>query len=592
MASSRRRHSAAKVRGNPGLRWRAALIIAAIAIVYANSLAGPFLLDDDPSILNNTQIRQMATALSPPRDSPVAGQPLVNLSYAVNFAVGEFETTGYHLVNIGIHMAAALVLFGLVRRTLLLPSLAGRFGQASADIALACALIWGLHPLNSEAVSYLSARSDALMGLCYLLTLYGTVRGWQVMPIAACAAGMLCNPSMVTAPLLVALYERIFVFDSVKEAFRQRRGYYGGLAATWVLPVVLAVAWPPVPVGAEPGVTPWLYLMNQTEIVSRYIALSFWPGALVLDYGAPRMLAFGDVVPLGLVIVALIALTVVALRYVPMAGFLGAAFFVMLAPTSSLIPMSGAVGAERRMYLPLAAVMVLVVMLTARELYAAPAAPETPRAKAAPDAGSSGVFVFRCALGVVCLLLATGTVLRNRDYSSRLTMAQTIVERRPHARGRFFLGMELIAAGRKADAVSQLQAAAPEYPRARFALATELLSEGLPEEALPELQAFLKAVPDHPNARYAHDMLGRVYLGQERYAEAVQELRLLESKFPDFRGMNNDIEINLGYALAASGRYAEALPVIERAIAANPENLKARDLLAQVRAAAASRPTQ
>ncbi|MSO45482.1 MAG: tetratricopeptide repeat protein [Acidobacteria bacterium] len=585
---SPRRNSAASARGNPGVRWRAVLVVAAIAMVYANSLAGPFLLDDDASILNNAQIRQVATALSPPRDAPVAGQPLVNLSFAVNLWAGGLETTGYHVVNIAIHVAAAIVLFGLVRRTLLLPSLTGRFGQASQDIALACALIWGLHPLNSEAVNYLSARSDSLMGLFYLLTLYGAVRGWRVTAIVTCAAGMLCNTSMVTAPLLVVLYERVFVFDSAKEAFRQRRGFYGGLAATWVLPAVLSVAWLPAPVAAEAGTTPWLYFLNQAEIVSRYIALSFWPCALVLDYGVPRALAIGDVALPALVIVALIALTITALRYVPMAGFLGAAFFVILAPPSSLIPIAGAVGAERRMYLPLAALMVLVVMVVARELMADSSVPDPPRVKAAPDTRNSGVFAFRCALGVVCLLLAAGTFLRNREYASRLTMAETIVERRPHARGRFFLGMELIAAGQQADAVAQLQAAAPEYPRAHFALATQLLSGGRPEDALPELQAFLKALPDHPSARYAHDMLGRVYIGEERYAEAVQELRLLAAKFPGFRGMNNDIELNLGYALAASGRLAEALPVIERAVTANPENAKARDLLVQVRAAAAS----
>jgi hypothetical protein len=92
-------------------------------------------------------------SLSPPRDTPVAGRPLVNLSFALNYRAGGLEVHGYDFANIAIHVAAALVLFGIVRRMLLRPLLADRFGPASSNLGLACAMVWALHPLQTEAVA-------------------------------------------------------------------------------------------------------------------------------------------------------------------------------------------------------------------------------------------------------------------------------------------------------------------------------------------------------------------------------------------------------------------------------------------------------
>ena len=90
--------------------------------------------------------------------------------------------------------------------------------------------------------------------------------------------------------------------------------------------------------------------------------LSIWPGALVLDYGLPRQLSFGDVAPMALLLLALLAATLVALSRWPKVGFAAAAFFLTLGPTSSVVPIVSEVGAERRMYLPLAALATLVVV--------------------------------------------------------------------------------------------------------------------------------------------------------------------------------------------------------------------------------------
>ncbi|HEY6362897.1 MAG TPA: tetratricopeptide repeat protein [Vicinamibacterales bacterium] len=572
---------------------RAAVIVLAGLFAYANSLSGPFLFDDESSIVGNRSIRDVGSSLSPPRETPVAGRPLVNLTFALNYAFGGLDVRGYHLVNIAIHVAAALVLFGIVRRTLLLPQLARRFGTASADVALGCGLIWMLHPLQTEAVNYLSERTESLMGLFYLLTLYSSIRGsdadrrsnrgltprrWRGAAIAACAAGMACKESMVTAPVMVVMYDRVFLFDGFRAAFRARRGFYAGLFASWLVLAALMAATPRTSVGFGAGTSPWVYLLNQAELLARYLWLSAWPRELVLDYGLPRSLTLGDAIVPGALVVALIAATAVALRYAPTIGFLGAWFFLTLAPTSSIVPIATEVGAERRMYLPLAGIVALGVVGLWRVLSRGPQG-SAPRHRS-----------FVAVATAVCILLGAGTILRNQEYQSRLAIARTIVERRPHGRAHFLLANELIGAGQRDEAMAQLRLSARDYPGAHFALGTELLGEGRTDEAIAEIETFLRALPAHANAVPARDMLGRAYLAQGKFPQAAEQFRYLHEKAPSYRGAGNDILLNLGYALVGSGRLLEAVPVLERAAESSPNDAAVRDLLSRVRAASGVPP--
>jgi hypothetical protein len=150
---------------------------------------------------------------------------------------------------------------------------------------------------------------------------------------------------------------------------------YSALAGTWVILAVLLQAGARIhSAGFSAGVSPWTYLLNQTVMLVRYLRLAVWPNGLVVNYGWPRPLALVDVLPAALLIVALIALTGLALRRRPMLGFLGAWFFLTLAPTSSILPIATEVGAERRMYLPLIALVALALIGLARLATGSPAA--------------------------------------------------------------------------------------------------------------------------------------------------------------------------------------------------------------------------
>lgn len=352
------------------------LIVVAALAAYQNSFSGPFVYDDRPAILDNDSIRRLwpvGGALSPPEDTTASGRPLLNLSLALSHALSGREVWGYHALNLLIHVLAGLTLSGVVRRTLRQPVVRERWGAAALPVALAAATLWTVHPLQTESVTYIIQRAESLMGLFYLLTLYGVIRGadsrrpgaWYVLAVAACLAGMASKEVMVTAPAMVLWYDRTFVAGTFRAAWRQRRPLYLALAGTW-----LQLAWLMASTGGNRGGTigsgvgiPWLaYGLMQYQAFARCLQLSVWPHPLVFEYGTLWVNRATEIVPYAPVVVAGVAGTAVTLRRWPAVGFLGAWFLGILAPTS-LMPGTTQMIVEHRMYLSLAAVVVGVALV-------------------------------------------------------------------------------------------------------------------------------------------------------------------------------------------------------------------------------------
>ena len=228
----------------------------------------------------------------------MAGRPVVNLSFALNYAYGGSTETGYHAGNIAVHIAVRL---GVVRHratNLAGPKLAPRFGAMANVTALGASMLWMVHPLQSEAVDYVTQRSESMMALFFLLpvlrdpgsAVVGAAASWQVLAVVACALGMASKESMVTAPLIVALYDRTFEFNSWREALQTRKYFYSALAATWIELGAFLLQQPRTTAGFSVAISPWTYLLNQVEMIAHYLRLSLWPSPLVLDYGLPRPL--------------------------------------------------------------------------------------------------------------------------------------------------------------------------------------------------------------------------------------------------------------------------------------------------------------
>jgi tetratricopeptide (TPR) repeat protein len=436
------------------------IVLAALA-AYHNCFTVPFFFDDVNSVLENPTIRHLwpiTRVLSPPVDSFVGGRPMVNFSLALNYALGGTAVWGYHAFNLAIHVLAGLVLYGIVRRTLLSPVLRERFCAVAMWLAVAVVVLWMVHPLQTEAVTYISQRCELLMGLSYLLTLYCFIRGtesprsgcWFALSVLACLLGMASKEVMVTAPLMVLLYDRTFVSGSFGEAWRRHQRLYFGLASTWVLLGYLMVGLHYRGAGYGLGIPWWAYALIESRVVVQYLWLAFWPHPLVFDYGEFVAIRHIREVPPRVVIVAvLIASVSVALKRRPDIGLVGAWFFVILAPTSSVVPVVGQPMAEHRMYLPLAAVivaLVIAVFLLGQHWL-----------KAQPEVG--GALGWGLS-GIVACLLVNLTVQRNKDYRSEVAIWQDTVEKCPqNFRAHGNLGNALTRTGKMMEAIEQYEQA-------------------------------------------------------------------------------------------------------------------------------------
>lgn len=539
-------------------------VISAMTLVglvaYANALNGPFILDDEHAIVGNESIRQLqpiSRFIFAERESPVAGRPLVNLSFALNYAAHGLQVQGYHTTNLALHLLCGLALFGCIRRTLLAPEVPDRLVARSTDVAAAVTSIWLVHPLNSEIINYVTQRSELLMALCCLLTIYGIARShqspraraWQAMSVVCCAAGMASKESMVTVPFLAVVYDRTFWWPSWRAAIAKRWGHYLGLAATWSLLVALMWSGPRAhTVGFDVGVSPWTYLLNQVVLITRYLWLTIWPRDLVVHYGAPRALALSDVLAPGLFVVCLGVLALVCVAKRPRLGFLGVWFFVILAPTSSVVPIATEVGAERRMYLPLAALVTLAVVgavLLWRRVMREDAAGRPP-----------GAAIGRGAAIVLVMLLLVGTAARNREYASRLTLAETVLARWPAGASHHMVGSALLLENRRAEGLAHLRRAVEGDPRAHFTLGYELFRGGEYDEAIPQLEAFVRKQPLLLEVVSARLILGQMFSSRGQYDAAEREFTRVLEMVPG----HINAQVNLGDMLFAQARYREAIP--------------------------------
>lgn len=607
----------------------AAVLVALGAWAYATSFRGVFVWDDQATIVENPHIRSLwplDEAMTAQPDTTLSARPVASLTFALNYALTPADVRdamkprdaagspdaavrflrnvrSYHAFNLAIHLLAALALFGIVRRTLLTRALHEAAGRAAGPIAFAVAAIWIVHPLNTQAVTYLVQRVESLMSLFYLLTLYSAIRAggggpfrrwWTAAAVGACVLGMGTKESMVTAPLVVGLWDWIFTEPGAR---RHRRTLYAWLAATWLLLVYL------VSLDLRPaagfwldGWTPWSYLLTQAGVIVHYLRLAVAPYPLVFDYRWEAVPGVVSVAPqLAVLAAAVVGAGWLCARRHP-AGFVGAVFFLVLAPTSSILPIATEVAAEHRMYLPLAAVVALVVvggyLVITHGL-------RDPGRRRAVTAGAVAVALLVVAFALMTrdrntlywseeALMADTVARRPANVPARLALGsvlvteQRFVEAEPHLRAvlalpgttpmkahaHMFLGTALCASGRMADGIEQLRRALEldaGLTDARALLAESLLRAGDPAGAKREFETVLKATPDNPVLlRFVAWFLATSPRDDVRDGARAAALAGRARELTDGR---DPITLEaLGAAYAEMGRFGQAAAVLEQAL--------------------------
>ena len=572
--------------------WPASLVLLglAVAVTYLHTLDVPFYLDDYSSILENDLIYHWQ-GFGPLRQYAPLRQ-VCYASFALNHRLGAFEPSGYHLVNILIHFLAGVAVFGLVRGLLLAPRMAGVAARPLlAGLPLLAAALFVLHPLQTQAVTYIVQRLASLAAMlylsalaCYLQARLAPTRSrrllWGTASLSLALLALFTKESAATFPLAILLLELAFFRHDRRSASRKAISAIGGLALVWLVaalalkgnPLTLrfigAVASQPATISRES------YLATQLPILWTYIRLFVWPVGLHLDYASGPLRHFTEVAPWlalgGHMLV--IALGVAAWRTRPLITFGVLFYYLAHAVESSVIPIPDP-AFEHRTYLPNLGLCLLAGWVMLAEI------PRWIRGT------RPAVAVAMIVLGV----LGAATWQRNQRWRDPVSFWRDNTEREPtRARAWGNLGKHLVLSFRPAEGEQalresmRLQAAAGEEglePMDVVNLSMALQALGRGDEALGLVERQLER-PSPPASR-AMLLLNRGNLQFERgrlvEAEASyrEALRLRPRSLP--------VQANLASALAQSGRFGEAESLYLSVLGANPGDVEVRRNLLQAR---------
>ena len=449
---------AASPTGTPGKWgvWLAPAVLAAgVAAAYANALLGSFQFDDFNVIVLNPAVHSWAAWA---RDMPGL-RPLLKATYTLNWTLGP-GALGFHAGNLLVHAVNALLAYGVLaafsRRA------GGDSHRAGLSAAFFAALLFALHPVQTEAVTYVCGRSGSLMASFYLGSLLAYARGRETGSGLWChglsgglfVLALLVKETAVTLPLALALWE----------ASGPRARRWAWLRGPWLHWLLLLLGAPALLGALGHG---WLLryglevrslgdnLLSQVHGVSHLLAQWLWPGTLNLDPWLPALSHWTPVLAGQAVLLAgLLALGLWNLRRRPWLGFGVLWFFVHLIATNSLVPRLD-VANERQLYLP--SLGLCWVLATGFRLGVA-------RLGLNPRWGPAG-------LGVLAALLTLRTGVRNRDYRTEVTLWASSVQAEPrNPRAHNNLGYALELAGEPEPARRAYEAALaldPGYWRAR-----------------------------------------------------------------------------------------------------------------------------
>ena len=573
-------------------RWIVLALVVATTLAYVPALRAPFVVDDNWAI-------EPAGHWQAAEGMPTAGRPMALATLAANYAVnralgvdqrpdphGPNKGVSYRLFNLFVHLFAGALLFAVLRRGMREGAIPDEWRAIADPVAGIVTALWLLHPIQSEVINYIVQRTEAQASLCYLAVLYASQRAWPgalwsrvrwyAVAVIACVLGMLSKEIVISAPLAVMLYDRAFRLPSWRALLWPGNGRGFLYVALWISCLVPLALVARTGRGEPPDLhllVPWYaYLYTQCWAIAHYLRLVVWPNALSADYGF-RAIHGARGVPGLLLLSVLGAATLAAWARVQRWGwfaFLASMFFMLLAPSSSVVPVALEIAAERRIYLALAPVLVVAVVGV-----------EWIRRRVAPQV--SRRWLWGGGAGVAGAL-AVATAMRSRTYTSPEALWRSAAQAVPeNSRALGFLGVALfnsrppkVAAAESAFVMafahdSSCQGGCREY-------ATLLASEGKFSEAVPLLERQV--------VQYGSRAMNDVLLNQQLaldlmrlndYKDAVPDLERLVQLDPNVPHF-----VALGVACLSAGRREEAVATFRHIAALDSGNAHLQQLSARL----------
>lgn len=593
--------------------WLFLLLSAGVVIaIYSNTLRAPFVFDDIPNIRMNTHIQVTEFSADALWDaafkSICRNRPVANISFAMNYYFHGYDLSGYHLVNIMVHILTGILFFFLVRDTLGISRrqsssvLASGAGEP-AHIAFLASLLWMVHPINTQAVTYIVQRMDSMAAMFYMLSFVCYVQGrlrerpFKGMFLAGSAvSGILAfgtKEIAVTLPLFIFVYEWFFFQDLSMSWLKRRLPWLAGAAVIFFLLILVFTSGHPLAVISS-GYEVRDFTMGQRLLTELRVVL-YYLGQLVLPHPSRLSLEHQVVMSTSLfnppttllslcVIALLLAAAVAAAKKERLASFAILWYFGNLALESSFLPLE--IMFEHRAYLPSLFILALAVAAVLR--FAKPG------------------WVGPAAICLVAAVLSLWTYQRNYVWADEMRLLRDNVQKAPHwARTHTNLGLALLDRGKTDEAIGHLSTALRLSPD-RYALYRNLAIAHMRKRQYSEaigyyLQGFAlirdnrdkalfylgigdayekmgnnsealihyrRSLASDPMSAEAHSAIGQIYAKHGKAKEALDELSQAVRFNPGFSQAYN----NMGNVYAQQGNDEEAVRLYLKAIQVGPSN--------------------
>jgi tetratricopeptide (TPR) repeat protein len=550
-------------------------------ILYANTLNSPFVLDDYHNIIANKPIRitelSIATLTNTVKNSLIENRPVANLSLAINYYFHQYNVTGYHLFNIFIHILNGFLLFLFVQYTLQLAP-GSSFKEEINLLAFATALLWLVHPLQTQSVTYIIQRMNSLATMFYLLSFIFYIRARISTPktvrvaliFGSLAAGILAigsKENAVMLPVFIVLYERYF-FQDLRFNLKKYHYLIIALLILFLTGAVFFYLGPnPFKIVANYSGRDFTLqerLLTQLRVVVFYISLVFLPlpSRLTLEHDFALSHSFIDPVTtlfslltiIGIIIAAIFLAKRERILSFCLLWFLGNLFI-----ESSFIPLE--IIFEHRTYLP-SMMLILFIVIATQRLF-------------------TSNILKAALLTIVIIMLSIWTYDRNRVWENEITLWTDIAEKAPNkSRAQMNLGIILSKKGRMDEAIVYLNRAIqldPDYDLAHYSLGDALM---LQKKYILASESYARAVQIKPNSSLARFNLGKSLAASGKHKNAVFHYKKTAGKDPL---INHQIYYFMGNSLYQLGKYTEAINAYSRALQLKPDYKEARRAIINTR---------
>jgi cytochrome c-type biogenesis protein CcmH/NrfG len=547
------RETASASRAAGQARWLPALAAGLAALVYLNALDNPFVYDDHATVLNNPSLPDPGNW----RFVLVYSlfRPVVNVSYALDYALWETRPFGYHLTNLVLHILNVLLLYRLTWLTARDGTGQGRpFADVAPStrlLAFAAAALFAVHPLMTEAVGYVSGRSEVICGTFFLAALLLLRRGlvdgraeqappprvarrerWLAAGVVTFLLALASKETAVMLPFVFFAYERLCLAGSPEDRRRRAWRIHTPLMGLVVVAAAARLATLVLAERPMPG-APWQTILTHVTVVIRYLGLLVLPVSQSIVHPVRQITSALDPALL-MAVAVLLAIFFGAWglrRRAPLVTFGMFWFFLVLLPSSSVVSLRESM-AEHRVY------------LASCGLFVAAGAAIVWRASTAPRAARAGRTTWSI-LSIVLAALAVLTVQRNLVWASPVALWANAAQR------------------------------APDYWEAHYVLGDALREQGRCQDAIDEYRLVTQLRPGH---RDAYNNLGICLAETGRLAEAGEAFARALAVDPRFARA----ETNLGGLALLENDPERARQHFERALALDPSSLAARRQLASL----------